>query len=160
DDTEPLVRLIGCEAGGDGIASGRHSATITGGTAGVLHGARSFVMQDEGGQTIESHSVSAGLGYTSVGPVHDWLADIRRAEYRAVDDAPEMEAFALLSMTEGIMPAIESAHALAGALQLGRELGEDAVILVSLSGRGDKDVDTASSWFGLVGDEPARGDLS
>ena len=160
DDTDPLVRLIGCEAGGDGISSGRHSATITGGTAGVLHGARSFVMQDEDGQTIESHSVSAGLDYPSVGPEHAWLADIGRAEYRAVDDAPAMEAFALLSMTEGIMPAIESAHALAGALQLGRELGEDAVILVSLSGRGDKDVDTASSWFGLVGDEPARADLS
>ncbi|WP_227873025.1 tryptophan synthase subunit beta [Brachybacterium ginsengisoli] len=160
DDTDPLVRLVGCEAGGDGISSGRHSATITGGSAGVLHGARSFVMQDEDGQTIESHSVSAGLDYPSVGPEHAWLADIGRAEYRAVDDEPAMEAFALLSMTEGIMPAIESAHALAGALQLGRELGEDAVILVSLSGRGDKDVDTASQWFGLVGDEPARADLS
>ena len=160
DDTDPLVRLIGCEAGGDGISTGRHSATITGGTAGVLHGARSFVMQDEDGQTIPSHSVSAGLDYPSVGPEHAWLADIGRAEYRAIDDAPAMEAFALLSMTEGIMPAIESAHALAGALQLGRELGEDAVILVSLSGRGDKDVDTASQWFGLVGDEPARGDLA
>src|SRR5699024_5963848 len=87
-----------------------------------------------------------------------WLADIGRAEYRAIDDGPAMEAFALLSMTEGIMPAIESAHALAGALALGRELGEDAVILVSLSGRGDKDVDTASRWFGLLGDEPARAD--
>ena len=160
DDTDPAVRLIGCEAGGDGLSSGRHSATITGGTAGVLHGARSFVMQDEDGQTIESHSVSAGLDYPSVGPEHAWLADIGRAEYRAIDDAPAMEAFALLSMTEGIIPAIESAHALAGALALGRELGEDAVILVSLSGRGDKDVDTASRWFGLVGDEPARADLA
>ena len=160
DDTDPLVRLVGCEAGGDGVSSGRHSATITGGTAGVLHGARSFVMQDEDGQTIPSHSVSAGLDYPSVGPEHAWLADIGRAEYRAIDDSPAMEAFALLSMTEGIMPAIESAHALAGALALGRELGEDAVILVSLSGRGDKDVDTASRWFGLVGDEPARSDLT
>ena len=159
DDTDPLVRLVGCEAGGAGIASGHHSATITGGSAGVLHGARSFVMQDEDGQTIPSHSVSAGLDYPSVGPEHAWLADIGRAEYRAIDDGPAMEAFALLSMTEGIMPAIESAHALAGALALGRELGEDAVILVSLSGRGDKDVDTASRWFGLVGDEPARADL-
>ena len=160
DDTDPLVRLIGCEAGGDGIDSGRHSATITGGSAGVLHGARSFVMQDEDGQTIPSHSVSAGLDYPSVGPEHAWLADIGRAEYRAIDDGPAMEAFALLSMTEGVMPAIESAHALAGALALGRELGEDAVILVSLSGRGDKDVDTASRWFGLVGDDPARADLA
>ena len=160
DDTDPLVRLVGCEAGGDGIATGRHSATIGGGTAGVLHGARSFVMQDEDGQTIPSHSISAGLDYPSVGPEHAWLADIGRAEYRAIDDGPAMEAFALLSMTEGIMPAIESAHALAGALELGRELGEDAVILVSLSGRGDKDVDTASRWFGLVGDGPASGDLA
>lgn len=159
DDTDPLVRLVGCEAGGDGVSTGRHSATITGGTPGVLHGARSFVMQDEDGQTIPSHSVSAGLDYPSVGPEHAWLADIGRAEYRAIDDGPAMEAFALLSMTEGIMPAIESSHALAGALELGRELGRDAVILVSLSGRGDKDVDTASRWFGLVGDEPARTDL-
>ncbi|MDN6400106.1 MAG: tryptophan synthase subunit beta [Brachybacterium sp.] len=160
DDTDPVVRLVGCEAGGDGIASGRHSATLNGGSAGVLHGARSFVMQEEDGQTVESHSISAGLDYPSVGPEHAWLADIGRAEYRVVEDGPAMDAFALLSMTEGIMPAIESAHALAGALQLGRELGEDAVILVSLSGRGDKDVDTASTWFGLVGEEPARADLS
>src|SRR5690625_3221092 len=156
---DPGVRLIGCEAGGDGIGSGRHAATITGGTPGVLHGARSFVMQDEDGQTIPSHSVSAGLDYPSVGPEHSWLADIGRAEYRAVDDAQAMEAFALLSMTEGIMPAIESAHALAGALQLGRELGPAAVIVVSLSGRGDKDVDTASRWFGLIDDETPRADL-
>ena len=119
-----------------------------------------FVVPGRRRPTIQSHSISAGLDYPSVGPEHAWLADIGRAEYRVVDDAPAMEAFALLSMTEGIMPAIESAHALAGALQLGRELGEDAVILVSLSGRGDKDVDTASKWFGLVGDEPARADLT
>lgn len=155
------VRLIGCEAGGDGVATGRHSATITLGSPGVLHGARSFVMQDEDGQTIPSHSVSAGLDYPSVGPEHAWLADIGRAEYRAIDDGPAMDAFALLSMTEGIMPAIESAHALAGALELGRELGEGASIVVSLSGRGDKDVDTASAWFGLTGDPgAARGDLA
>ncbi|MFC0674844.1 tryptophan synthase subunit beta [Brachybacterium hainanense] len=160
DDAE--VRLIGCEAGGDGVATGRHSATIGGGRPGVLHGARSMVMQDEDGQTIPSHSVSAGLDYPSVGPEHAWLADIGRAEYRAVDDEAAMEAFALLSLTEGIMPALESAHALAGALQLGRELGPEAVILVCLSGRGDKDVHTASSWFGLLGEAggaPARGDL-
>lgn len=157
---DPEVRLLGCEAGGDGVETGRHSATIGGGRPGVLHGARSMVMQDEDGQTIESHSVSAGLDYPSVGPEHAWLADIGRAEYRAVDDDAAMEAFALLSMTEGIMPALESAHALAGALQLGRELGPEAVIVVCLSGRGDKDVHTASSWFGLLDDEePGRGDL-
>lgn len=158
DDAE--VRLIGCEAGGDGIASGRHSATISLGSPGVLHGARSYVMQDEDGQTIESHSVSAGLDYPSVGPEHAWLASIGRAEYVAIDDGPAMDAFALLSMTEGIMPALESAHALAGALQIGRELGEGHTIVVSLSGRGDKDVGTASTWFGLVGDGPTRADLS
>ncbi|WP_010534458.1 tryptophan synthase subunit beta [Brachybacterium squillarum] len=152
---DPAVRLIGCEAGGDGVETGRHSATIGGGTPGVLHGARSFVMQDEDGQTVPSHSVSAGLDYPSVGPEHAWLAASGRAEYRAVDDTAAMDAFTLLSMTEGIMPAIESAHALAGALALGEELGPDATILVSLSGRGDKDVDTASRWFGLIDEDGA-----
>jgi tryptophan synthase beta chain len=143
------------------VATGRHSATIVGGSPGVLHGSRSLIMQDEDGQTIPSHSVSAGLDYPSVGPEHAWLADIGRAEYRAIDDEAAMEAFGLLSMTEGIMPALESSHALAGALQLGHELGPDAVIVVNLSGRGDKDVATASAWFGLVDDDhtPARGDL-
>ncbi|UQN30865.1 tryptophan synthase subunit beta [Brachybacterium kimchii] len=154
DDAD--VRLIGCEAGGDGVTTGRHSATIGGGSPGVLHGARSFVMQDDDGQTIPSHSVSAGLDYPSVGPEHAWLAEIGRAEYRAIDDDAAMDAFALLSMTEGIMPALESAHALAGALALGRELGEGSTLLVSLSGRGDKDVDAASRWFGLL-DDPSDG---
>jgi tryptophan synthase beta chain len=149
------VRLVGFEAGGDGVDTGRHAATITGGAPGVLHGARSYLLQDENGQTIESHSISAGLDYPGVGPEHAYLHDIGRAEYRAVTDAQAMDAFALLSRTEGIIPAIESAHALAGALDLGRELGSDAVILVSLSGRGDKDVETASTWFGLdQGDRP------
>jgi tryptophan synthase beta chain len=158
---DPDVRLLGLEGGGDGVATGRHSATITGGTEGVLHGNRTFVMQDEDGQTIESHSVSAGLDYPSVGPEHAWLAATGRAEYRPIDDEAAMEAFALLSMTEGIMPAIESSHALAGAIQLGKELGPDATLLVSLSGRGDKDVGTASRWFGLDpdSDEPARASL-
>lgn len=111
------------------------------------------MLQDEDGQTIESHSISAGLDYPGVGPEHSWLASIGRAEYRGITDTAAMDAFALLSMTEGIMPAIESAHALAGALELGRELGPDAVILVSLSGRGDKDVHTASRWFGLLEDD-------
>ena len=143
------VRLIGVEAGGDGVDTGRHAATITGGSPGVLHGARSYLLQDDDGQTIESHSISAGLDYPGVGPEHSYLHDIGRAEYRAVTDAEAMEAFALLCRTEGIIPAIESAHALAGALVVGKELGPDALLLVNLSGRGDKDVETASRWFGL-----------
>ena len=143
------VRLVGLEAGGDGVATGRHAATITGGEPGVLHGARSYLLQDDNGQTIESHSISAGLDYPGVGPEHAHLHDLGRAEYRPVTDAEAMEAFALLCRTEGIIPAIESAHALAGAMQVGRELGEDALLLVNLSGRGDKDVETASAWFGL-----------
>jgi tryptophan synthase beta chain len=143
------VRLIGLEAGGDGVHTDRHAATITGGSPGVLHGARSYLLQDDNGQTIESHSISAGLDYPGVGPEHSYLHDIGRAEYRAITDAEAMEAFALLCRTEGIIPAIESAHALAGAMKLGRELGPDTLLLVSLSGRGDKDVETASQWFGL-----------
>ncbi|PZS24718.1 MAG: tryptophan synthase subunit beta [Pseudonocardiales bacterium] len=143
------VRLVGFEAGGDGIDSGRHAATITGGMPGVLHGARSYLLQDEHGQTIESHSISAGLDYPGVGPEHSHLHDTGRAEYRPITDAQAMEAFSLLCKTEGIIPAIESAHALAGAMELGRELGPDAVILVNLSGRGDKDVETAATYFGL-----------
>src|SRR6195952_3719906 len=148
------VRLVGLEAGGEGVDTGRHAASITGGTPGVLHGARSYLLQDDNGQTIESHSISAGLDYPGVGPEHSYLHDIGRAEYRPITDAQAMEAFSLLCRSEGIIPAIESAHALAGALVLGRELGPDAVILVNLSGRGDKDVETASRWFGLTPAEP------
>jgi len=144
------VRLIGFEAGGDGVDTGRHAASITGGAPGVLHGARSYLLQDENGQTIESHSISAGLDYPGVGPEHSYLNDIGRAEYRPITDAEAMDAFALLSRTEGIIPAIESAHALAGALKLGKEVGPDGVILVNLSGRGDKDVETASKYFGIT----------
>ena len=147
------VRLFGFEAGGDGIETGRHAATITGGSPGVLHGARSYLLQDEMGQTIESHSISAGLDYPGVGPEHAFLHDSGRATYRPVTDAQAMDAFALLCRTEGIIPAIESAHALAGTIDVGRELGPDAVILVNLSGRGDKDVDTAATWFGVVSDD-------
>ncbi len=143
------VRLIGLEAAGDGVETGRHAATITGGTPGVLHGNRTYVLQDENGQTIESHSISAGLDYPGVGPEHAYLHDIGRAEYRAITDAQAMHAFALLSKTEGIIPAIETAHALAGALQIGNELGPDAVLLINLSGRGDKDVQTAAAYFGI-----------
>jgi len=143
------VRLIGLEAGGDGVETGRHAATITGGTPGVLHGARSYLLQDENGQTVESHSISAGLDYPGVGPEHAYLSEIGRTEYRAITDAEAMYAFSLLCKTEGIIPAIETAHALAGALQVGRELGKDATLLINLSGRGDKDVQTAAEYFGI-----------
>jgi tryptophan synthase beta chain len=148
DDAD--VALWGFEAGGEGIETGRHSACLTGGEPGVLHGARSYLMQDEEGQTIESHSISAGLDYPSVGPEHAYLKDTGRARYAPVNDTQAMDAFALLCRTEGIIPAIESAHALAGALHLGNELGPQATIIVNLSGRGDKDVVTAARWFGLA----------
>ena len=143
------VRLIGLEAGGDGVETGRHSATISGGSPGVLHGTRSYIMQDSNGQTVESQSISAGLDYPSVGPEHAYLHDIGRAEYRAVNDDAAMAAFSLLCRTEGIIPAIETAHALAGALVIGNELGPDATLLINLSGRGDKDVQTAANYFGI-----------
>jgi tryptophan synthase beta chain len=148
------VRLYGFEAGGDGVETGRHAASITGGGTGVLHGARTYLLQDEDGQTIESHSISAGLDYPAVGPEHAWLADTGRATYEPVTDAEAMDAFQLLCRTEGIIPAIESAHALAGALRivptLTAELGRPPTIVVNLSGRGDKDVETASKWFGVM----------
>jgi tryptophan synthase beta chain len=148
DDT---VRLFGFEAGGEGVDSGRHAASITGGDIGVLHGARTYLLQDEDGQTIESHSISAGLDYPAVGPEHAYLHDTGRARYEPVTDAEAMDAFALLCSTEGIIPAIESAHAIAGALRaipaLAAELGREPVVLICLSGRGDKDVDTARRYF-------------
>ena len=146
---EPDVGLYGYEAGGEGIDTGRHAARFAMGAPGVLHGARTYVMQDEWGQTVESHSISAGLDYPGVGPEHAWLHDTGRAHYESVTDDEAMAAFALLSRTEGIIPAIETAHALAGAMRLGRRLGPQAVILVNLSGRGDKDVETAARYFGL-----------
>ncbi|KQS08351.1 tryptophan synthase subunit beta [Curtobacterium sp. Leaf183] len=148
------VRLLGYEAGGDGVETGRHAASITLGREGVLQGAKSYLMQDEDGQTIESHSISAGLDYPSVGPEHAHLAAIGRAQYEPITDTEAMEAFRLLSRTEGILPAIETSHALAGVMKLGRELGPDGVILVNMSGRGDKDVATASRYFGVL-DETA-----
>lgn len=147
--TDNDVRLIGLEAGGDGVETGRHAATITGGSPGVLHGTRSYVLQDANGQTIESHSISAGLDYPGVGPEHAYLHDIGRAEYRAINDDAAMAAFSLLSRTEGIIPAIETAHALAGAILVGKELGASANLLINLSGRGDKDVQTAAEYFGI-----------
>ena len=146
---DTAVRLIGLEAGGDGVETGRHAATITGGSPGVLHGTRSYVLQDANGQTIESHSISAGLDYPGVGPEHAYLHDVGRAEYRAINDDAAMYAFSLLSKTEGIIPAIETAHALAGAILVGQELGPTANLLINLSGRGDKDVQTAAEYFGI-----------
>ena len=143
------VRLIGLEAGGDGVETGRHASSISGGSVGVLHGNRTYVLQDATGQTVESHSISAGLDYPGVGPEHAHLHDIGRAEYRSITDAQAMAAFALLCKTEGIIPAIETAHALAGAIQVGNELGKDAILLINLSGRGDKDVQTAANYFGI-----------
>ena len=145
---DPSVRIVGFEAGGDGVDTPRHAATISGGDVGVLHGARTFVLQDEDGQTRDSHSISAGLDYPGVGPEHAHLAATGRAEYRPVTDTEAMEAFALLARTEGIIPAIESAHAIAGTMRLAQEM-PGATLLINLSGRGDKDMGTAVSWFGL-----------
>jgi tryptophan synthase beta chain len=147
---DPDVALYGYEAAGDGHLTERHAATITRGRPGVLHGARSYLLQDEDGQTVESHSISAGLDYPGVGPEHSWLNDIGRAHYLPITDDEAMQALRLLSRTEGIIPAIESAHALAGTIKLGKELGQGASILVNLSGRGDKDMETAAAYFELL----------
>nr|WP_218129132.1 tryptophan synthase subunit beta [Nonomuraea maritima] len=143
------VQLHGYEAAGHGLESGEHALTLTAGSVGVLHGSRTYVLQDDEGQTIESHSISAGLDYPGVGPEHAWLKDSGRATYHGITDDEAMAAFSLLARTEGIIPAIESSHALAGALKLGRELGPEATILVNLSGRGDKDMGTAMKYFNL-----------
>ena len=148
DDAD--VDIYGFEAAGEGMDTDRHAATLNYGKPGVLHGARSYMLQDADGQTIESHSISAGLDYPGVGPEHSWLKDLGRAQYRGISDDEAMQALRLLSQTEGIIPAIESAHALAGALKLGIELGPQATILVNLSGRGDKDMETAGRYFGLL----------
>lgn len=154
------VEIHGFEPGGDGVETGRHAATIHAGEAGVLHGARTYVLQDEDGQTVESHSISAGLDYPGVGPQHSWLSAAGRATYTPITDAQAMEAMALLSRTEGIIPAIETAHAVAGAIDVARRLGEekgpDATVLINLSGRGDKDMGTAIEWFGLGDAEAGR----
>ncbi|OMC11738.1 tryptophan synthase subunit beta [Mycolicibacter heraklionensis] len=146
---DPTVRLIGFEAGGDGVDTGRHAATFAGGSPGAFQGSFSYLLQDDDGQTIESHSISAGLDYPGVGPEHAFLREIGRAEYRPITDTEAMDAFGTLCRTEGIIPAIESAHAVAGALKLATELGPGKVIVVNVSGRGDKDVETAAKWFGL-----------
>ena len=144
------VRLVGMEAAGDGVETLRHAATLSMGRPGVLHGAKSYLLQDEDGQTLESHSISAGLDYPGVGPEHSWLKDIGRAEYIPITDTEAMAALKLLSQTEGIIPAIETAHALAGVEKLMPSLRPGAKILINLSGRGDKDMETAAKYFGLI----------
>lgn len=149
------VNLVGVEAAGDGIDKPRTAASIESGRPGVLHGAHTYVLQDADGQTLESGSISAGLDYPGVGPAHAWLYDIGRAQYMGATDEQAMQAFRILSQTEGIIPAIESAHALAGAMQIGTDIakaGKNAILLVTLSGRGDKDVRTASKYFNLLED--------
>jgi tryptophan synthase beta chain len=172
DDTS--VKIYGFEAGGEGVETGRHAATITLGKPGVLHGARSYLMQDDDGQTIESHSISAGLDYPGVGPEHSYLADIGRVSYEPITDSEAMEAFRLLCRTEGIIPAIESAHALAGAIKVGQRLaaaGNEAggaaagavsekIVIVNLSGRGDKDVATAAEWFDLLDQDSPEAEIA
>jgi tryptophan synthase beta chain len=152
DDTD--VRIVGFEAGGEGVDTPRHAATISAGDIGVLHGARTYVLQDDDGQTVESHSISAGLDYPGVGPEHAHLSKSGRADYLPITDAEAMDALALLARTEGIICAIESAHAVAGSLKLAKE-SPGSTILVNLSGRGDKDMETTTTWFGL-GDAEAE----
>ena len=160
------VALYGFEAGGDGVDTDRHAATITLGRPGVLHGAKSYLMQDEDGQTIESHSISAGLDYPGVGPEHAFLADIGRVNYEPVTDTEAMDAFKALCRTEGILPAIESSHALAGTMRLAKKLvadgatPEETIIIVNLSGRGDKDVGTAAAWFNMIDEKDADAEIS
>ncbi len=143
------VRLIGVEAGGRGIASGRHAAPLSAGRPGVLHGFRSYLMQDGNGQIIETHSISAGLDYPGVGPEHAWLKDSGRAEYVSIDDDEALKAFHNLCRFEGIIPALESSHALAHAARIAPAMDKDKVLLVNLSGRGDKDIDTVARLSGI-----------
>ena len=147
---DDAMQLVGVEAAGRGIATGAHAASLVGGQVGVLHGARSYILQDDDGQVMETHSISAGLDYPGVGPEHSYLKDSGRAVYVGVDDAGAMEGFQLLCRTEGIIPALESAHAVAHAARIARDAGPDALILVNLSGRGDKDMNTVAAELGVT----------
>ena len=142
------VRLVGVEAAGAGIETGRHAVSLGQGTRGVLHGSLSYLLQDKEGQVMEAHSVSAGLDYPGVGPEHSYLKDLGRATYESVTDREALEAFALLSRTEGIIPALESSHALAWVVRNASQLGKDQVVVVNLSGRGDKDVEQVAALLG------------
>ena len=143
------VKLVGVEAGGDGIETGRHSSTLTSGRVGVLHGSMSYLLQDENGQVMEAHSISAGLDYPGVGPEHSWLNDAGRAEYVSVTDTEALEGFELMCRVEGIIPALEPAHAAYYISQLAPTLSPDKIILMGLSGRGDKDMDTVATALGV-----------
>jgi len=146
---EDSVRLIGVEAGGDGVETGRHSAPLTAGRAGILHGNKTYIMEDDDVQIIETHSISAGLDYPGVGPEHAWLKDIGRAEYVAINDVEAMDALRDLNRLEGILPAIETAHALAYVKKLATSMTKDQTIVVNLSGRGDKDINTIAAYDSL-----------
>jgi len=144
------VRLIGVEAAGEGIATGHHAATLCAGRPGVLHGNRTYLLQDPDGQIIETHSISAGLDYPGVGPEHAWLKDSGRAEYVSATDDEALKAFDMLCRLEGIMPALESSHALAHAMKIAPSMRADQVLLVNLSGRGDKDMHTVAQRSGIA----------
>ena len=147
-EDDPSVQLVGVEAGGHGVETGRHASTLVAGKVGVLHGSKSYLLQDDHGQVIETHSISAGLDYPGVGPEHSYLKDIERAKYVSVTDAEALEGFQLLCRTEGIIPALEPSHAIAHAAKIAPTLPSDAVILVGLSGRGDKDIETVADALG------------
>jgi tryptophan synthase beta chain len=148
--TDESVKMYGVEAGGLGIETGKHAAPLNKGVPGVLHGNRTYLMEDENGQIIETHSVSAGLDYPGVGPEHSWLKDIGRVNYVAINDDEALAAFRKVTLTEGIMPALESSHALAYVEKLAPTMSKDQVIIVNLSGRGDKDILTVAALDGIT----------
>ena len=141
------MELYGAEAAGDGIETGRHSASLNGGSVGILHGNKTYLLQDENGQILDTYSVSAGLDYPGVGPEHAYLRDTGRAKYVPIDDSQAVDAFMKLSRLEGIIPALESSHAVALAMQNAKKMSKDDIIIVSLSGRGDKDMDSVMKFL-------------
>jgi tryptophan synthase beta chain len=143
------VKMYGVEAGGDGIETGRHAAPLSAGRPGILHGNKTYLMEDDNGQISHTHSVSAGLDYPGVGPEHSWLKDTKRAQYVGINDDEALTAFRELNLVEGIMPALESSHALAYAAKLAQEMSKDQIIIINLSGRGDKDINTVAQLDGL-----------
>jgi tryptophan synthase beta chain len=142
------VRLYGVEAAGEGMDTGRHAAAINGGRPGVLHGNMTYLLQDSEGQITEAHSISAGLDYPGIGPEHSWLHDVGRATYLTATDTESLDAFKLCAELEGILPAIESAHALARLGDVAKDVGKDGIVVLNLSGRGDKDVATVAAYLG------------
>ena len=145
---DSAVEIHGVEAAGDGVGTQRHAATLSKGTRGVLHGARSYLLQDSDGQILEAHSISAGLDYPGVGPEHSWLKDIGRVRYYSITDKEALDAFMLLSKLEGIIPALESAHAIAHVTKIAGQMNKDQIIAICLSGRGDKDVFSVAHALG------------